>query len=130
MLELLLLNLSCAPLVDTPPRPPVTSMPVEACTVATDTADDPDSVDCFPLSAVAIFVPPTVNDPVIDAAPATLRVLFNTAAPSACSSRVDMRSRHWMSAVQVRAAIDSCEVELIEAPAFAAIVAVMSVPFR
>ena len=35
-----------------------------------------------------------------------------------------------MSALHVRLAIDSCEVELIDAPAFAAIVVMMSVPFR
>ena len=35
-----------------------------------------------------------------------------------------------MSALAVRLAIDSCEVELIEAPAFAAIVLSMLTPFR
>ena len=35
-----------------------------------------------------------------------------------------------MSAVAVRLAIDSCEVELIDAPAFEAMVLMISVPFR
>ena len=35
-----------------------------------------------------------------------------------------------MSVLAVRLAIDSCEVELIEAPAFAVIMFIMLVPFR
>ena len=88
------------------------------------------SVACFPLSAVVILVPPTVRAPVIVVAPVTVSVELSTAAPSACSSRVATTSRPWMSALHVTLAIDSCEVELIDAPAFAAIVVMMSVPFK
>ena len=71
MLLLLETTRSCAPLVDTPDLPPVMVMPVEACTVATLTADDELSVDCFPLRAVMTLVPATVNVPFSTAAPST-----------------------------------------------------------
>ena len=47
-----------------------------------------------------------------------------------CSSRVAMTSRASTSALQVTLVTDSCEVELIEAPAFAAMVVMMLVPFK
>ena len=62
MLLLLLLTLSCAPLVDTPPRPPVTVMPVDAVTVAALTDATLRllllvSVACFPLRVVLRSTP-------------------------------------------------------------------------
>ena len=98
---------SCAPLVDTPERPPVMVMPVEACTVATLTADVDVNAACFPEMAVITLVPPTLSVPPIDVFPATASVELSTAAPSACSSRVATTSRPWMSAVQVTLAIES-----------------------
>ena len=79
------------------------------------------SVACFPEIAVA-----TLPSPVTVSAPPTVTDELSIAAPSACSSRVAMMSRPWMSALVVRLVIDSCELEPIEAPAFAAIKAVMS----
>ena len=76
MLELLLLNLSCAPLVDTPERPPVMVMAVEACTVATLRALLVVNFDCFPLRALTILVPATVSVPLIVVAPVMLSVAF------------------------------------------------------
>ena len=81
MLLLLLTTLSCAPLVATAPRPPVTVMPVLAATVATDTADVVVSEACFPLRVVMTLTPPQVKLP------------FSMAAPSTWSSRVAMTSR-------------------------------------
>ena len=119
MLLFELTTLSCAPLVDTPERPPVMVMPVEACTVATLTADVDVSLACFPEMAVETL-------PI----PATVTVELKTAAPSKCNSRVAKTSRPCISALHVTLAIDSCEVELIDAPAFAAIVVIMLVPLR
>ncbi len=93
MLELLLLNLSCAPLVDTPDRPPVIVMPVVALTVATLTADDDVSAVCFAAREVITLVPATVSVPLIVVVPPTVSVEFNTAAPSAWNSRVATTSR-------------------------------------
>ena len=87
-------------------------------------------VACFPLSAVTMLVPATVSDPPIVAFPPTASVEFKTAAPSACSSRNAMTSRPCISALHVTLAIDSCEVELMDTPAFAAIVVIMLVPFK
>ena len=126
MLLLLLTTLSSAPLVATPPRPPDTVMPVVAVTVAAETDATPKAlldvnVACFPERAVD-----TLPIPVTVSAPPTVTDELSTAAPSHCSSRVAMTSRPWMSALAVRLVIDSCELELIDAPAFAAIRAVMS----
>ena len=128
MLLLELTTLSCAPLVDTPPRPPVIVMPVLAATVATLTPDVVVSAVCFAAREFNTFVPATVSVPLIVAFPATVSVEFSTAALSACNSRVAITSRPWMFAVHVTLAIESCVVELIDAPAFAAIVVIMSTP--
>ena len=61
MLLLLLLTLSCAPQLDTFPRPPVIVIPVVAVTEATLRAELDVSVDCFPFSAVATFTPAIVT---------------------------------------------------------------------
>ncbi len=60
MLLLLLTTLSCAPLVDTPPRPPVIVMPVVALTVATDTAE---LAACLPEMVVLMSTPARYNGP-------------------------------------------------------------------
>ena len=88
------------------------------------------NVACLPLNAVTMLVPATVSDPLIVAFPVTASVEFKIAASSACSSRVAMTSRPWMSALHVTLATDSCEAELIDAPAFAAMVVIMLVPLR
>ena len=64
-------------------------------------------VACFPFSAVMTLVPDTT------------RVPLSVAAPSQCKSRVATTSRPWISAVHVTLATESCELELIEVPAFA-----------
>ena len=119
-------------IVDCFPAKEVATSPVPvivtfaAATDATVNAVLEVSTACFPFAAAA-------RVPVI---PATVTVEFKKATPSACSSRLATISRPRMSplavtpALQVTLVTDSCEVELIEAPAFAEINDVMSVPFR
>ena len=129
MLLLLLTTLSCAPLVDTPDRPPVIVMPVVAATVATLTADVVVSAACFAEMEVITLLPPTLSVLLTAIFPATVRLEFSTAVPSACNSRVATTSRPWMSPVHVTLATESCVVGLIDVEALASSV-VMSCPAR
>ena len=63
MLLLVLTTLSSAPLVDTPPRPPVMVIPVLAVTELKLTAEDVVSAFCFAPIVVITSCPPTYRGP-------------------------------------------------------------------
>ncbi len=71
MLLLVLESRIIAPLVDTPPRPPVTDIPMIAVTLATLKAELEVSAACFADSAVNTLDPDTVNEELQTAAPST-----------------------------------------------------------
>ena len=71
MLLLLLESRIIAPLVDTPPRPPVTDIPMFAVTLATLKAELEVSAACFAEMAVITLVPDTVNVELQNAGPST-----------------------------------------------------------
>ena len=115
-------KLAPVPLLPCPPemrRPPLMVLAALVVTEATLRALLAVNAACFPEMAVETL-------PI----PATVTIELKTAALSQCNSRVAMTSRPCISALHVTLAIDSCEVELMDAPAFAAIVVIMLVPFR
>ena len=86
---LLLESLNIAPLVDTPPRPPVMVILLFVVTELKLSVVDAVTAAYFEARAVNTLVPPTVNEPV------------NTAAPSTWSSPIAETSRALMSPVHV-----------------------------
>ncbi len=124
MLLLLLTTLNSAPQEATPPRPPVISIPVLACTEATLTALLVVSGACFPERAVDMLPIPAT-----DSAPPTVTDELSSAAPSQCSSRVHETSRPWMSALVVRLATFNALL-VVSAACFAAMVDAMSTPAK